>query len=128
MKKAIPAILACCIFISVGGYTIPCTLHCLNMESDMEMCHHEVKSDAECEGSCMVNTVDDNVDGPDASHSNDMLLTQYRVHLTAVDTISSSLFLNPLSVETYLEPLHSSLFSPWIPDPVIPPPQMLLSV
>lgn len=129
MKKAVSIAVIFTVLISVTGFTIPCTLHCLymDMEPHKEMCHHNADSEMECNGSCMVNEVS-NTDNTDAARSDGMLLTQYRVNLLSPDIGSHISLFNPLKIETYFDQEYNSMHISWIFDPLVPPPKLLLSV
>ncbi|GAA5521399.1 hypothetical protein LQ318_06595 [Aliifodinibius salicampi] len=120
------------VFVSVAGFTIPCTLHCLQhahmdmgteTASKMQMHHHEDSPDDECDGSCMVENVSNNSDDQNTSRSATSLLIQYRINLLAVDTNNSAI--DPLYHKIYFSPFRSELKSLWISDPLVPPPQFV---
>lgn len=133
MRDKISIVLIVTVLVSVTGFSLPCTLHCLSMDMDMdkgshrEMCDHEAKSGAECDGSCMVKSVSDkDDDNMESSFPDDALLTHYRVNLLATDTNSEGQLVNPFSFKTYFNIVPLSNHSSWISDPLVPPPKQSL--
>lgn len=125
MKKALSIILVASVFLSVIGYTVPCTLHCLYMDATMEMCHHDSKSDIDCKGSCMVNKISDKKTGnTESGQTEAILLAQYRLNLISAYSGFNVPFLDPLTEESIISTTNKFSHITWIPDPLVPPPKV----
>lgn len=125
MKKALSIVLMTVIFVSVTGYTVPCTIHCMNMNEEMEMCHHDSNGDMDCDGSCMAkNLSDKEPDTRNNPRADSFLLTQYRVNLLGTSINLHHSLINPLTLQNYLNDYTLLHYSDWLADPIVPPPKL----
>lgn len=122
MNKSLSALLMSTIFVSVVGFSIPCTLHCLHAKMKMEMCDGDSGEISFCPEKCTHTKTAAPIDAATA----DALLAQYRLYSIINSSKPSEGIKNSFSETESTTKRGEVYYHSWISDPPVPPPQQLL--